>query len=151
MKKIIFFLVLSILTWSTYAQKKTYDFESMDKNAVSISLLGATPFFGVSYERILSEHLSVEAGLGIVSAGMGLKAVPFGIRPDKFTFHTGLTIWYFLVPDLPFSAFYLPVGFSYYGKRFLNISFDIGPAIYNDADGDVLFGAYLGLKGGFRF
>ena len=125
-KKYLVLLVLSLFVWNTYSQKKTYDFESMDKNAITVGFFGTTPIIGVTYERITSKYLSWEVGLGIASAGIGVKVVPFGIRPNKFTFHTGITNWYWLVPGAFSPAIYVPLGFSFYGKESFNFSFDMG-------------------------
>jgi len=45
-------------------------------NAVSLNVAGTTPLFGVTYERILSYKYSTEIGIGIVSAGVGIKYFP---------------------------------------------------------------------------
>jgi hypothetical protein len=59
--------------------KKVYDFESMDKDAIYISVLGVYPFFGVVLYPIASKNLSLEEGIGVPSIGLGIKVVPSGI------------------------------------------------------------------------
>ena len=148
MKKIIVVLLVMI-TCNTFGQKETYDFESMGKNAISVGILGATPALGVSYERIASKYVSLEIGVGIASIGFGMKVVPLGIQPNKFRFHSGIIYTRVAYPEV--SVFYVPFGFTFYGKKLINFSCDFGPTSFNESLNETALTAYMGIKVGFRY
>src|SRR5680860_566135 len=88
---LICFLFLSSTIYSQEIKNETNEIR---KNAISFNILGTTPILGITYERILSDKISFEIGLGIPSIGVGMKVFPFGIREGKLMFHTGITAAY---------------------------------------------------------
>ena len=108
---------------------------------------------GITYERILSDKINFEIGLGIPSIGVGMKVFPSGIREGKLMFHTGITATYFDTRDSFLDALgviaYLPLGMSYFGEAGFNFGIDVGPGV---AMGDeTVFVPYGNLKVGYRF
>jgi len=148
--------IISLLLSSStvFAQDNTSDFKNIRKNAISVSVLGISPLVGITYDRIVSENLSLEIGVGIPSFGAGVKFYPFGIKESKFMFHTGLSGTYLYTAafgvwdkdeDSGIFVGYVPIGVSYFGKKGFNLGADIGPAM---ADQTLL---YYNLKLGYRF
>jgi hypothetical protein len=88
------------------------------KNAISFNFLG-TSVIGITYERIVSEYVSLEVGVGLPSIGIGAKIFFSKIQEQKMMFNTGLTATYVDFGDYLFNGsgviIYVPIGLSYYG------------------------------------
>jgi hypothetical protein len=69
-------ILLFISTSDSYSQTDQSEQAPLKKNAISFSFLGSTPAIGFVYERVLSNKLTGEIGLGVVSAGAGVKYYP---------------------------------------------------------------------------
>lgn len=147
-------LTLVFISFSGIAQEATSGIEGMRKNAISFNLLGTTPLVGITYDRIVSEKVSIEIGAGIPSAGAGFKYYPWSIKESKILFHVGLTtsfifseafdVWGTSDKSGVFMG-YLPIGVSYFGKHGFNLGADIGPAVAAQVI------PYGNLKLGYRF
>ena len=118
------------------------------KNGISVNLFGASPFFGLTYERLLSKYFSLEAGVGLVSLGGGIKIYPYKAKEGKAIFHTGLTVAHEYFTE--YTITYIPLGVSFFGKKGLNFGLDLGPSYYNDGYDNFIF-IYGNLKLGIRF
>ena len=118
------------------------------KNGISVNLFGASPFFGLTYERLLSKYFSLEAGVGLVSLGGGIKIYPYKAKEGKAIFHTGLTVAHEYFTE--YTIIYIPLGISFFGKKGLNFGLDLGPSYYNDGYDNFIF-IYGNLKLGIRF
>ncbi|WP_010227462.1 hypothetical protein [Gillisia marina] len=143
MTKINVLLIFTVLfvSFTSIAQETTTSINGMRKNAISFNVLGSSPFIGITYERLVSENVSLEIGVGIPSVGAGIKYFPWSIEESKILFHIGLSGTY--IDTQGFDAFktteqkeekgvfigYLPVGISYFGKNGFNLGVDVGPAI----------------------
>ncbi len=128
------------------------------KQAISFNAAGSTPFIGVTYERLLSERLNVEAGLGLYSVGTAIKFFPLPIADNKMVLHAGLGTNLFATPFDTFgsgdvsSTTYLVIGLSYFGKDGFNFAFDVGPSInYDFTFHETALPIYGNLKLGYRF
>jgi hypothetical protein len=149
---LICFLFLSSTIYSQEIKNETNEIR---KNAISFNIAGTTPIIGITYERIVSDKISLEIGLGIPGIGVGMKVFPFGIREGKLMFHTGITATYVKSKDIWSGKdvtgviAYLPLGMSYFGKYGFNFGIDVGPAagMYDETK----FGPYGNLKVGYRF
>lgn len=159
MKKIT--LIISILLCSTaaFSQGKRDSFGGVRKNAISFNFLGTTPVVGITYERILSQYMSLELGIGSNSAGVGVKILPFEIKESSMMFTTGLSTTYADYKDGFLASgkriqLYVPIGLSYYGTKGFNFGIDVGPGyrIYTDSSNDDNgFLPWAGIKIGQRF
>jgi len=126
----------------------------MRRNAISFNIIGTTPIVGITYDRIVSENMSIEVGVGIPSIGAGFKYYPAGIKESKMLFHVGLTaivistkaldIWGTSEEDGLLIG-YLPIGVSYFGEKGFNLGVDLGPAVAAN------FGVWGNVKVGYRF
>lgn len=157
MTKSTILVIFSILlvSFSSIAQETTSGIEGMRKNAISFNILGTTPFVGITYDRIVSENLSVEIGVGIPSVGAGFKYYPSGIKESKMLFHIGLTgtiisakaldIWGSSEDDAGIFVAYLPIGVSFFGEKGFNLGVDLGPAVAEK------FAPWGNVKVGYRF
>lgn len=105
-------------------------FGQMAKNSLSGNILGTGSYIGFSYERILLQRVSLEAGIGLIGYGFG--ATLYAVKPDfkkiapyfgvKYTTHA-------IVDGEHKSVYYLPIGLTYFAKFPVNIGFDLGPAL----------------------
>lgn len=150
-------LVLSLLLFPLHIFSQDMPMRSDDikKNSISINIAGSTPALGVTYERIVSNKILIEVGLGIPSVGLGIKVYPFNFTNQKLMFHTGIsTLLIAMGGDLYYRSFitYIPIGISYFFKNDVHIGVDAGPAVGIDPDnGDRSIIPYGNFKIGFRF
>ena len=153
--KYLILICILFLSSTIYSQEIKNETNEIRKNAISLNLLGTTPIMGITYERIVSDKISFEIGLGIPGIGVGMKVFPFGIRERKLMFHTGITATYVKFKaiwgggDVEGVIAYLPLGMSYFGKHGFNFGIDVGPAagIYDET----VLRPYGNLKVGYRF
>jgi hypothetical protein len=156
MTKNNFLLIFTFLfiSFTSIGQEATSGIDGMRKNAISFNIAGATPIVGIIYDRVVSENVSIEIGVGIPSVGAGFKYYPSGIKVSKMLFHVGLTgtvlsakaldIWGTSEDDSLLIA-YLPIGISYFGEHGFNLGVDIGPAVATR------FAPWGNVKVGYRF
>lgn len=156
----ILFLIFSIYS---SGQEINNDDLPIEKNCISGNILGAGPIIGITYERILSEELMGEVGLGLVGIGAGITFYPLKIKVAKLCPYTGLKFAAFAIVDWGGnSTGYIPFGLTFFFKRGFNIGFDFGPAVhtYNPADFPpdrrddpirTFYGAFGNMKLGVRF
>jgi len=123
-------------------------FTEIKKNGISVNLLGTSPFFGLTYERLLSKYFSLEAGVGLLSLGGGIKIYPFKAKEGQAIFHTGITVAHEYYSE--YTVSYIPLGFSYFGQKGLNLGVDLGPAHFSDGYDNYIF-FYGNIKFGIRF
>lgn len=123
-------------------------FTEIKKNGLSVNLLGTSPIFGLTYERLLSKYFGIEAGVGLVSLGGGIKIYPFKAKEGQPIFHTGITVAHEFYTEITVS--YIPLGVSYFGQKGLNLGVDLGPAFFTDGYDNYPF-LYGNLKLGIRF
>lgn len=159
MKKFILLMLLFGFFIFCRLQESADPMNELKKNAISFNIFGTTPWIGVTYERLLTKNLTVEAGLGVPSIGIGFKVYPWQVKPKKVKFYTGLTAAYVSDAVLfnatrtlaSFYLVYLPIGFGFYGKRGFNLGVDFGPSlnIFSRDDFDPI--PWFGIKLGRRF
>lgn len=162
MKKLICITSIVLFSSAVFSQDHKKDFDGLKMNAVSFNLLGTTPVVGLTYERIVSDYMSLEIGVGSNSFGVGTKIMPFKIKASMMMFTTGLSVFYADYKD-GFLAngkrtqVYVPIGVSYYGIKGFNFGIDAGPAYriyHNDPNSNVDDNGFLpwaGIKIGMRF
>lgn len=162
MKKITIITALFLCSIIASSQDHKDGINGIKKNAISFNFIGTTPVIGITYERIVSENMSIELGVGIPGIGAGLKLMPFKIKENTMMFTTGFTAIYADYKDGWLAngkrvQFYVPIGISYYGRKGFNFGIDIGPAyrsFINDSNGptnDNGFIPWAGIKIGMRF
>lgn len=99
------------------------------KNIISGSIAGMTPLIGVTYERLISARFGVEAGIGIPSAGLGVKYYFPKVRESKLGMHLGASHHIFVMPWAGGWKTYFPIGINRMSGNGLRWSFDLGPKI----------------------
>lgn len=156
MKNFIFIISIILCSTTVLSQENKDDFGGVRKNAISFNILGTTPIIGLTYERIVSNHVSLEVGVGLTSIGIGAKIFFSKIQEQKMMFNTGLTATYFDFGNgyLIYGSgviFYVPIGLSYYGSKGFNFGIDVGPGINTGNEDGVILIPYAGLKLGKRF
>lgn len=151
--KCLILICILFLSSTVYSQEINNEPGEIRKNAISFNVLGTTPVLGITYERIVSEKISLEIGLGLPSIGVGMKIFPFGIREGELMFHTGITTTYVDSGDSFLDAqgvlAYVPLGMSYFGKQGFNIGIDVGPGVV--MSDETTFVPYGNLKLGYRY
>ncbi|MDA3929192.1 MAG: hypothetical protein PF541_09545 [Prolixibacteraceae bacterium] len=114
------------------------------KSTLSLSLGATTPFVGIVYERLLFPHLSIEAGIGLLSFGAGMKYYIHPLAYNKLAYHIGVSHYAFIMPWLGGWKTYFPIGVSLQKDK-IRMSLDAGPSIwwYNGSIDMVMPGANL--------
>ena len=115
------------------------------KNIICGRVSSVFGYLGVSYERLFSPNLGLEATIGLVGASVGANVYFPAIEPGKLAFRTGLTygqttsleaiIWV----DGPSSTFYIPIGMNLLTRNDFFLSVDAGPQFLHLED-DYMFG-----------
>jgi hypothetical protein len=100
------------------------------KKCYFLQLLRDLSVIGITYERIVSEYVSLEVGVGLPSIGIGAKIFFSKIQEQKMMFNTGLTATYVDFGDgYLFNGsgviIYVPIGLSYYGLKGFNFGIDV--------------------------
>ena len=93
-------------------------------HSISLRLIGPpTMPLGISYGQMLTDRLSMEIGVGIVSFGSGLEYYITNPRKHRFNLYAGVygSVFYDGGP-----MFYLPLGVSYLGKKSFEYNIDAG-------------------------
>lgn len=154
-KQLLYICVCSFFTVNLYGQsideKSTIDF---NKNAISISVLGTTPVFGLSYDRLIGNKFFLELGLGYtifeqnLSLGSSLKVTPMLSRNSIFPFFIGISTSYVIEDKLYGVLGYLPLGAMTNPNKKTLFSFDLGPGIFLDGYDFAIWG---NIKLGHRF
>ena len=104
------------------------DNEPFQKNFFSISVGSTTPIIGVTYERLLTRSIGLEAGIGIFSAGVGAKIYPFKLEQGKVNLHVGISQYFFGFVFIGGEwKTYIPIGLDYISERNIRYSIDAGP------------------------
>ena len=123
-----------------------------EKNNISFSILGASSYVGVTYERMLTDKWAAEIGVGLLSVGFGATYYPWEIKEDDVSFYTGVKYsspnvisFAFLIPDETASTVYVPFGFTYATSGGFSLGLDGGPTLSGES---AVFG---NIKAGFRF
>jgi hypothetical protein len=127
------------------------DNNTVRPNAISLSLLGSSPFIGLVIERLLGRKSGFEIGIGYTSFGAGLKLYPQGSQTRKALFHAGITASYVPIPGDINGVIYIPLGVSYFSKNHFSFAFDIGPSLLFFDHGEVFPFPFGNLKLGYRF
>jgi len=103
------------------------------KNFISISGGSTTPVIGIVYERVIAGYFGLEGGIGLFSAGAGVKLYPFRLREDNVSFHIGASQFIFAFPMIGSSwNTYVPIGFDYLTSNNIRYSLDAGPSFQWD-------------------
>lgn len=123
------------------------------KNSVSYNMSGTTQHLGLTYERIFARWGSVEAGIGVLSVGVGLKVYMLKMKNNEINYHTGITTLYCADPLANSTVKnYLPIGITYLWDIGLLCAGDIGPITSFDLSTKSRnFKMYGNLKIGWRF
>lgn len=123
-----------------------------EKNFVSFSVLGTSSYFGVTYERMLTNKWAAEIGLGVLSIGFGATYYPWEIKENDVSFYTGvkysspnIITAVFLIPEDTESVVYIPLGFTYATSGGFSIGLDVGPSLTGGT------GVFGNVRAGFRF
>ena len=155
MKHFTILIILVLSSTFVYSQGKPNPNSQFRKNALSFTVLGTVAGAGILYERTISNKMSIEAGIGIVGGGVGVKYYISQLREHKILPYLGLTI-----SGSPFFddgsndvgiggngfMIYIPVGLSYFGKGKLSLGIDFGPGTTT-----VTQFFYGNFRVGFRF
>ena len=149
---LIFIFIPTILT----AQK-------LDKNVISGNILGSSSIAGITYERLLSKHIIIELGIGMVGIGAGINYYIFGTKLESWRPYIGLKCSTLVLVDVGGGVLtYVPIGITFFtsSKLKLNIGADIGPSYIKWVSSDFmefesaeteLLSLYGNLKIGIRF
>lgn len=126
-KKRTYILIFAFLfIFQLYSQNDKEPIER--KNSISLNLFGTSGMAGVTYERLLLNHLGLEAGVGLYGFGGGVSYYPLVVKKNKINPYIGLKYNQIIV--LIREAIYMPIGITYTSKWKLNFGTDMGFAYY---------------------
>ncbi len=58
--------------------------------SLSLNALGAASLVGITYDKIINEHLAWEVGIGVAGVGAGVTYYPKKMRLNTFCPYTGI-------------------------------------------------------------
>lgn len=166
--KVLKFLLIIVCLFSfstTYAQVSENE-AFVEKNSLSVNILGTASYLGVSYERLFAQRFSVDFGIGLIGIGVGGTLYPFKkVQVNKFNPFVGIKYTnHAIVDGENKSATYLPLGVTYFSRYRLNFSVDVGPSYFRHKSPGYMptqeelekypynsVGLWGNLKIGFRF
>lgn len=97
------------------------------KNTISLKIGADDPWFGITYERLLSQYFGAEAQIGLIGASVGAKLYYPGIGNGRVNLYVGVMEgWGFGGRKT-----YFPIGMSSMKKNNFRLSFDAGPRIWH--------------------
>lgn len=125
----------------------------LKKNVLSVSALGTSSFIGIMYERVITDQIVGEAGIGILSLGLGITYYPFEIKENHVNFYTGLKYGSRnLITNILTTGrnkkdpvLYIPAGINCISEQSFSLALDFGPSLNGSTS---IFG---NLRIGFRF
>lgn len=85
---------------------------------------------GISYERLLSPNLGLEASIGLLGASTGVNVYLPAIKPRKLAFKTGLTYGIMIEWWSNEKSIYVPFGITYLSRNNFVLSVDASPIGY---------------------
>ena len=128
----LFFLAgIMMINTSNAQETSSGDFE-IEKNTISLNVLGTASYLGVSYERLIYERLNLEVGVGLIGYGAGVTIYPLRkAEINKLSPFVGIKYTKHGMVDVGArSITYIPFGLSFFSKRMINISGDLGPGFF---------------------
>jgi hypothetical protein len=121
--KITIFIVL-FSTFILKAQEEQPKYNPIKAHSISLKLLGSPTYpLGISYSQMISNRLSMEIGVGILSTGVGVDYYITNPRKHRFNLNIGLNGSYNYDG---FPMIYIPLGFSYLSKGSFQFNLNAG-------------------------
>jgi hypothetical protein len=102
--------------------------KSFPKNIVSLKMGADDPWFGITYERLFSQHIGTEVQIGLIGASLGAKLYFPATRSGRINFHIGVLPGWGFMGGL---KTYFPIGVNLLTKNNFRISIDAGPRIWH--------------------
>ena len=138
----IILLVVLIFPILGISQTKTTNESRFPDTILSVKILGRDdPWVGVTYEKLVSEHLGLEGQIGLFGASVGLKYYFLAPKIKSVTFSIGTSPGY----GITGVRAYFPIAVNFWSQRNYRYSFDIGPNIsLGNEDTNVSFSFKIG-------
>lgn len=134
--------------------------QPLEKNVINGNLLGTSSLIGLSFERFVSAHTTIEFGLGLIGIGAGFSYYLAEPQENKVCIYLGAKVSTGVLVDVGGGYVgYLPIGLNYFSKFGVNLGVDVGPAygVLHESDFDGQMGStrvlplYGNLRLGYRF
>ena len=147
-KKILFLLMMLVLTSTTNAQDSLLSSRTIKINGLSVGFAGAPQWpIGISYNQWINNKLQFEIGIGMLAVGASFNCYLTNPLTTKFNFYSGVSAMYNYQDGLP--MLYLPVGIMYYSKKHFQYNFDLGLLLAENIK--PIPSPWFGLKIGYHF
>ena len=96
--------------------------------SLSLNALGAASLVGVSYDKIINEHIAWEIGIGVAGVGAGLSYYPKKMKLNAFCPYVGIKLnTVALVGVGGGYGGYIPMGVTFFEASRFNFGIDVGP------------------------
>jgi len=119
--------IFKLLFFIVFSQSLTVN--AIEKNSISGNILGTGSYIGLSYERLIFQHINLEFGLGLIGYGTGITYYPNKIETATIRPYTGIKFTSHAIVDGEHkSVYYIPFGITLFTDVRLNLGFDFGPA-----------------------
>ena len=139
--KLLLMLVLIIPSLGI-SQTTTTNEDRFPDTILSVKIIGRDdPWVGVTYEKLVSEHLGLEGQIGLFGASVGFKYYFLAPKIKSVNFSIGTSPGY----GITGVRAYFPVAVNFWSQRNYRYSFDIGPNIsLGNEDTNVSFSFKIG-------
>ena len=139
--KLLLMLVL-IFPLLGISQTTTTNESSFPDKILSVKIIGRDdPWVGVTYEKLVSEHLGLEGQIGLFGASVGVKYYFLVPKIKSVNFSIGTSPGYWITGVRA----YFPIAVNFWSQRNYRYSFDIGPNIsLGNEDTNVSFSFKIG-------
>jgi hypothetical protein len=123
--KLLLMLVL-IFPLLGISQTTTTNESSFPDKILSVKIIGRDdPWVGVTYEKLVSEHLGLEGQIGLFGASVGVKYYFLVPKIKSVNFSIGTSPGY----GITGVRAYFPIAVNFWSQRNYRYSLDIGPNI----------------------
>ncbi len=130
MKPVITILFILVILPNVTAQKVDINNFIIEKSSFSANIMGSSSLGGITFEKVLTDIIIWEVGIGYVGIGTGVTYYPFNIQKSKVCPYTGLKFSFLVLPEVAIASWaYIPLGVTFFSKQRINIGFDVGPAL----------------------
>lgn len=130
----VFYISIFVFTSVVHSVVAQHNDSTLLRSGKSLSAnaLGTASLVGITYDKIINEHLAWEVGIGVAGVGAGVTYYPKKMRLNTFCPYIGIKLSPFALVDVG-GAYggYIPLGVTFFETTRFNFGIDIGPGYAN--------------------